>query len=96
MLTKLLFPPQCIPTQPYLSLPSLTAFLKANDCDVEQMDINITFYDEILSKKGLSPFYERAYSKFQELESKKELLPELQKQYHALGSSILYGEYILE
>ncbi len=96
MLTKLIFPPQWIPTQPYLSLPSLTAFLKANDCDVEQMDLNIIFYDEILSKKGLSPFYEKAYSKFQELESKKELLPELQKQYHALGSSILYGEYILE
>lgn len=96
MLTKLIFPPQWIPTQPYLSLPSLTAFLKANGCHVEQMDINITFYDEILSKKGLSPFYERAYSKFQELESKKELPPDLQKQYHALGSSILYGEYVLE
>lgn len=96
MLTKLLFPPQWIPTQPYLSLPSLTAFLKANNCDVEQMDINVSFYNGILSKQGLSPFYERAYSKFQELDSKKELPHDLQKQYHALGSSILYGEYILE
>ncbi len=96
MLTTLLFPPQWIPTQPYLSLPSLTAFLKANDCDVEQMDINVTFYDDLLSKKGLLPFFERAYSRFNELESKKELSPELQKQYAILGGSILAGEYVLE
>ncbi len=96
MLTKLLFPPQWIPTQPYLSLPTLTAFLKANNCDVEQMDINVSFYDYLLSKPGLTAFYEKANLKFQELESKKELSPELQKQYAALGSSILFGEYIID
>jgi anaerobic magnesium-protoporphyrin IX monomethyl ester cyclase len=96
MLTKLLFPPQWIPTQPYLSIPSLTAFLKANHCNVEQMDINVCFYDEILSKSCLLGFYERAYSKFQNLEIRKELSPELQKQYVALSSSILFGEYIID
>jgi anaerobic magnesium-protoporphyrin IX monomethyl ester cyclase len=95
MLTKLLFPPQWIPTQPYLSTPSLTAFLKANHCDVEQVDINVSFYDYLLSKPGLRVFYEKANLKFQELDSKKELSPELQKQYAALGSSILLGEYII-
>ena len=95
MLTKLIFPPQWIPTQPYLSLPSLTAFLKAKGCDVEQMDLNVTFYDDILSKKGLSPFYERACSNFHELESRKELSSELQKKYALLGSSVLFGEYTL-
>ncbi len=96
MLTKLLFPPQWIPTQPYLSLPSLTAFLKANNCNVEQMDLNVTFYDDILSKKGLIPFHERVCSKFYELESRKELPSELQKKYALLGSSILFGEYTIE
>ncbi|MDP2766925.1 MAG: radical SAM protein, partial [Candidatus Methanoperedens sp.] len=95
MLTKLLFPPQWIPTQPYLSLPSLTAFLKANDCNVEQKDINISFYDNLLSKPGLRSFYERANLKFQELDSRRELSPKLQKQYAALGSSILFGDYIV-
>ncbi len=95
MLTKLLFPPQWIPTQPYLSLPSLTAFLKANDCNVEQKDINISFYDNLLSKSGLRSFYERANLKFQELDSRRELSPKLQKQYAALGSSILFGDYIV-
>lgn len=95
MLTKLLFPPQWIPTQPYLSLPSLTAFLKANNCDVEQTDINILFYDTIMSKNGLSAFYEKAYSRFQELESKDTLTPELQKHYAALGASMLFGKFVI-
>ncbi len=96
MLTKLLFPPQWIPTQPYLSLPSLTAFLEANHCNVEQSDINVSFYDELLSKNGLKSFHERNYLKFQEIDSKKELSSELQKQYAALSSSILFGEYIID
>ncbi len=96
MLTKLIFPPQWIPTQPYLSLPSLTAFLKAHDCNVEQIDANVSFYNDILSKKGLSPFYEKAYSEFQELESRKELQAEVKKQYALLGGSILAGKYIVD
>ncbi|MFZ2411886.1 MAG: radical SAM protein [Candidatus Methanoperedens sp.] len=95
MLTKLLFPPQWIPTQPYLSLPSLTAFLKANNCNVEQKDINISFYDALLSKSGLRSFYERANLKFQELESKRELSSKLQKQYAALGSTILFSDQVI-
>ena len=95
MLTKLIFPPQWIPTQPYLSLPSLTAFLKANKCKVEQIDINVSFYDHILSKKGLQVYYDKAQIKFQELESKNELSPELQKQYVALSSSILFGNRVI-
>ena len=95
MLTKLLFPPQWIPTQPYLSLPSLTAFLKANDCNVEQHDINISFYDSLLSKQVLRSFYERADMKFRELESRNELSPKLQKQYAALGSAVLFSDRII-
>ncbi len=96
MFTKLLFPPQWIPTQPYLSLPSLSAFLKANHCNVEQNDINVSFYDSLLSKQGLKSLYERAYSKFQYIDSKKELSPEFQKKYAALSGSMLFGEYIID
>ncbi len=96
MLTKLLFPPQWIPTQPYLSLPSLTAFLKANGRDVEQIDINVSFYDHLLSRKALHASYERSYLRFQELESRKELSRAFQKQYATLSSSVLFGEYILD
>ena len=95
MLTKLLFPPQWIPTQAYLSLPSLTAFLKAHGCEVEQMDINVIFYDHLLSRNGLAVFYEKARSDFRELDSRNELSPQLQKQYAALGSSMLFGEHVI-
>ncbi|MFH0904353.1 MAG: PqqD family peptide modification chaperone [Methanobacteriota archaeon] len=96
MFTKLIFPPQWIPTQPYLSLPSLTAFLKANGCDVEQMDVNVSFYDDLLSKQGMQGFYERTNTKFQELESRNELPPDIQKKYTILGGSMLFSEYIID
>jgi len=95
MITKLIFPPQWIPTQPYLSLPALTAYLRANNCDIEQIDVNVSFYDNLLSKNGLADYLDRARSKFQELETRKELSPELQKQYAALCSSILFGDYVI-
>jgi len=95
MITKLLFPPQWIPTQPYLSIPSLTAFLKANNCNVSQIDINTSFYDHILSKKWLRIYYDKAQIKLQQLDSLKELSPELQKEYAVLSSSMLFGEYVI-
>jgi radical SAM superfamily enzyme YgiQ (UPF0313 family) len=96
MLTKLIFPPQWIPTQPYLSLPSLTAFLKAHDCNVEQMDVNVSFYDDLLSKQGMQGSYEMAYAKLQELESRTELQAGLKEQYAMLGGSILAGKYTVD
>ncbi len=96
MLTKLIFPPQWIPTQPYLSLPSLTAFLRAHDCDVEQIDVNVSFYDDLLSKQGLQVSYEMVYAKLQELESRNELQTGLKEQYAMLGGSILAGKYTVD
>ena len=43
--TMLLFPPEWVPTAPYLALPSLTAVLRANGHQVIQKDINIEMYD---------------------------------------------------
>jgi len=43
--TMLLFPPEWVPTAPYLSLPSLTAVLRAYGHQVIQKDINIEMYD---------------------------------------------------
>lgn len=96
MLTKLIFPPQWIPTQPYLSLPSLTAFLKAHGCDVKQMDVNVSFYDDLLSKQGMRGSYEMAYAKLRELESRTELQTGLKEQYAMLGGSVLAGKYIVD
>src|SRR5659263_307903 len=95
MLTKLIFPPQWIPTQPYLSLPTLAAYLRANNCDVQQIDVNVSFYDHLLNKNGLGDYLERTRLKFKKLDSNNELSPQLQKQYAALCSSILFGDYVI-
>ncbi|VVB85902.1 Radical SAM superfamily protein [uncultured archaeon] len=96
MLTKLIFPPQWIPTQPYLSLPSLTAFLKARGCNVEQIDVNVSFYDDLLSRKGLQGCYEKACAKFQELESGNGLTSGDKEKYALLGGSIVAAKYAVE
>ncbi|MBU6390955.1 MAG: radical SAM protein [Planctomycetota bacterium] len=60
----LLFPPSWHPSQPYLSLPSLTAFLKQNGIsDVVQRDLNIELLDILLTKKTCGEFYQRIVDK---------------------------------
>ncbi|WP_447971763.1 B12-binding domain-containing radical SAM protein [Nitrospira sp. M1] len=45
MKTLLLFPPEWVPTAPYLALPSLTAVLREHGHHVIQKDVNIEMYD---------------------------------------------------
>ncbi len=47
--TMLLFPPEWVPTAPYLALPSLSAVLKAYGHTVVQKDVNIEMYDWFFS-----------------------------------------------
>ena len=47
--TMLLFPPEWVPTAPYLALPSLTAVLRQNGHEVVQRDVNIEMYDLFFS-----------------------------------------------
>jgi anaerobic magnesium-protoporphyrin IX monomethyl ester cyclase len=49
MKTLLIFPAQWYPTQPYLSTPYLTAYLRAKGWAVDQRDFNIASYDHFLS-----------------------------------------------
>jgi len=50
MKTVLVFPPQWYPSQPYLALPTLTAFLENKGHQVDQIDLNIDIYDIFLSR----------------------------------------------
>ncbi|MCZ6596740.1 MAG: radical SAM protein [Planctomycetota bacterium] len=60
MKIALVFPPQGHFTQPYLSLPSLAAYLRAHGFDdVEQIDANIEAYDHFLSRDRLARSLER-------------------------------------
>lgn len=54
----LLFPPQLTPEHPYLSIPLLAGQLKKHNFDVKCIDLNIKFYNKVLSKEYLSALYE--------------------------------------
>ena len=41
----LIFPPDWFPSEPYLSLPTLTAFIRAAGHEVVQKDVNLEMYD---------------------------------------------------
>ncbi len=54
MKALLLFPPQWTPNSPYLALHLLSAQLKKNGTDAEIKDINIEFFNYILTKRNLT------------------------------------------
>lgn len=55
----LIFPPDWYPSEPYLSLPTLTAFLRKAGHYVIQKDMNLEMYDWFFSKDGLNLILER-------------------------------------
>jgi anaerobic magnesium-protoporphyrin IX monomethyl ester cyclase len=59
--TLLIFCPYWEPSMPYLSLPSLSAYLRQNGYPVDQWDLNLRFYEEAFSQAYLERrFQERA------------------------------------
>ena len=54
MKTALVFPPQWYPSQPYLALPTLTAYLESRGHTVDQFDFNVESYDTILTRNYLT------------------------------------------
>ncbi|MBU7028334.1 MAG: PqqD family peptide modification chaperone [Theionarchaea archaeon] len=67
---ELLFPPQWIPTQPYLGLACLTGYLRKKGLKVHQTDVNVLFYNHILSKSFLEYCRDITERKFEKLEKK--------------------------
>ena len=99
MRTLLIFPPQGHFTQPYLSLPSLTAYLRQNGYDdVHQMDVSIESYDHFLSGPRLHRSIERigAAGRLAELDAKDSLSFSDMEQYQMLSEVALIGEYVAD
>ncbi|HEU4505255.1 MAG TPA: radical SAM protein [Nitrospira sp.] len=69
MKVSLLFPPTWHPSQPYLSLPSLTGFLaQAGVTNVTQRDLGIELLDEVVTKSYGAGLYQDLLDKKQALE----------------------------
>jgi len=97
MKVALVFPPQGHFTQPYLSLPSLAAYLRANGYgEVWQLDENIEAYDHFLSRARLERSLERiqAPRRLTELEERPELVFSEMERYQTLSEIALIGEEV--
>ena len=69
MKVSLLFPPTWHPSQPYLSLPSLTGFFaQAGVTDVTQRDLGIELLDEVVTQSYGAGLYQELLDKKQALE----------------------------
>ncbi|MEE8128590.1 MAG: B12-binding domain-containing radical SAM protein, partial [Nitrospinaceae bacterium] len=67
----LIFPPEWVPTAPYLALPSLTAVLRQNGIEVVQKDISVEAFDHYFTKEFIEFVGTRIQSRLKELRVKK-------------------------
>lgn len=63
----LVFPPDWYPSEPYLSLPTLTAFLRRAGHDVVQKDVNLEMYDWYFSADFLKRVLKRVPQQLERL-----------------------------
>ena len=95
----LVFPPQGHFTQPYLSLPSLAAYLRAHGVErVELIDASIEAYDHFLSRGRLNRSLERidAAGGLSTLEARDELSFSEMERYQTLSEIDLIGGEVAE
>jgi hypothetical protein len=80
----LVYPPTCDPTAPYLAVPMLTGFLRANGVRVVPIDANVEAWDELLSPEALGAVRDRVEARIAELERRASLDHQAQLAYAKL------------
>jgi anaerobic magnesium-protoporphyrin IX monomethyl ester cyclase len=96
---SLLFPPSWHPSQPYLSLPSLTGFLnQAGVNNVIQRDLNIEALDTMLNAKYGQDIYVRLLDKIKQLENGQsgETGPNSKEHYTRIVESLDRFPYLID
>ncbi len=84
MKISLLYPPQWTPNSPYLALPLLCAQLKKHGYQARVRDLNIEFYNSILTKVNLEERLAQAKAIFKELDiSVKSRYPDAQQNFNS-------------
>jgi anaerobic magnesium-protoporphyrin IX monomethyl ester cyclase len=84
MSVALVYPPTCDPTAPYLAVPMLTGFLRANGVEVLPIDANLEAFDELLEPEPLARISARIERDIATLERHGTLTHEGQLRYVAL------------
>ena len=80
----LVYPPTCDPTAPYLAVPMLTGFLRANGVDVVPIDANLEAFDDLLQQGRLEVERDRLEARLGELDGCSSLGHAQQLEYAAL------------
>jgi hypothetical protein len=73
MRVALIYPPTCDPTAPYLSVPTLTGFLRREGIEVIPVDANVEAWEALLRREALAAMAKRAMGRLERLERKKSL-----------------------
>jgi radical SAM superfamily enzyme YgiQ (UPF0313 family) len=82
----LIYPPSCDPTAPYLAVPMLTGFLRAQGVEVLPIDANLEAFDELLSEARLARERDRLEQRLGTLDQLVSLAHGEQLEYAALAS----------
>src|SRR5450756_1508990 len=69
----LIYPPTCDPTAPYLSLPTLTGYLRAHGVEVWPIDANVEAYSRLLCREILTVLAGRVEERWSKLKRKSAL-----------------------
>jgi anaerobic magnesium-protoporphyrin IX monomethyl ester cyclase len=84
MNVALIYPPSCDPTAPYLSLPTLTAWLRTNGVDVMPIDANLEAWESLLARAPLEKLRRRVELRLARLEKQSSLSHDDQLLYATL------------
>lgn len=84
MRVALVYPPTCDPTAPYLALPTLTGFLRANGVEVLPIDANVEAFDALLEPAAMGALRDRLEARLHELDQKPTLAHQEQLEFAAL------------
>ena len=99
MKVSLLFPPTWHPSQPYLSLPSLTGFLhQAGVTNVTQRDLGIELLDTVLTRSYGAQVYQQLVEKKRDLERSQtgETGPGSREHYARVAASLDQFSYVID
>src|SRR5262245_48557432 len=97
MRTLLVYPPQAHPTQPFLCLPALTAYLRANGFpDTHQRDLNLEAHEYFLRRERLARSRDRVRAAFAELPRDRPLpLPQMDR-FRVLAEAAASADGVVE
>ncbi|OGR13930.1 MAG: hypothetical protein A2097_12225 [Desulfobacula sp. GWF2_41_7] len=73
MTIALIYPPTCDPTAPYLSIPTLAAWLRAHGITVLPVDANVEAYDRLLQGKVMEEMAKKILAALKRLDKKPSL-----------------------